>query len=99
MQSAFALPSYISDIIARFDAADSMPEGEREAFLTRVFNRNKIGKGEYYYSFAEHGFGVLGERQQGEFYIDYQGDRREVNNGSIPMCMLKAFSWTTICTL
>lgn len=87
-------------LLNRFEAADSMPEGEREAFLTRVFNRNKIGKGEYYYSFAEHGFGVLGERQQGEFYIDYQGDRREVNNGSIPMCMLKAFDhYKFVCRL
>lgn len=87
-------------LLARFDAADSMPEGEREAFLTRVFNRNKTEKGEYYFSFAEHGFGVLGERQQGEFYIDYQGDRREVNNGSIPMCMLKAFDhYKFVCRL
>lgn len=87
-------------LLNRFEAADAMPEGERKDFLTRVFNRNKIGKGEYYYSFAEHGFGVLGERQKGEFYMDYQGDRREVNNGSIPMCMLKAFdNYTFVCRL
>ncbi len=87
-------------LLNRFEAADAMPEGERKDFLTRVFNRNKIGKGEYYYSFAEHGFGVLGERQKGEFYMDYQGDRREVNNGSIPMCMLKAFdNCTFVCRL
>ncbi len=87
-------------LLNRFEAAESMPEGEREAFLTRVFNRNKISKGEYYFSLAEHGFGVLGERQRGEFYIDYQGDRRDVNNGSIPMCMLKAFdNFTFVCKL
>ncbi|MBQ3497616.1 MAG: hypothetical protein IJA87_00660 [Clostridia bacterium] len=87
-------------LLGRYEAADSMPEGEREAFLERVFNRNKIGKGEYYYSFAEYGFGVLGERQKGEFYMDYQGDRPEVNNGSIPMCMLKAFdNYTFVCKL
>ncbi len=87
-------------LLNRFDAADAMPEEERKAFLTRVFNRNKIGKGEYYFSLAEHGFGVLGEKQRGEFYIDYQGDRREVNNGSVPMCMLKAFdNFTFVCKL
>ena len=87
-------------LLGRYEVADTMPEGEREAFLERVFNRNKTGKGEYYYSFAEHGFGVLGERQQGEFYMDYQGDRPEVNNGSIPMCMVKAFdNYTFVCKL
>ncbi len=87
-------------LLNRFEAADDMPEDERKLFLARVFNRNKTQKGEYYFSFAEHGFGVLGERQQGEFYMDYQGDRREVNNGSIPMCMLKAFdNFTFVCKL
>ena len=78
-------------LLSRYEMAENMPEGEREAFLCRVFNRNKVSKGEYYFSLAEHGFGVLGARQEGEFYIDYQGDRLEVNNGTIPMCILKAF--------
>lgn len=78
-------------LLTRYAMAENMPKDERAAFLDRVFNRNKVNKGEYYFSLAEHGFGVLGARQEGEFYIDYQGDRTEVNNGNIPMCILKAF--------
>lgn len=76
-------------LLNRFEAAEKTDK-PRE-FMARVFNRNKTQKGEYYFSLAEHGFGVLGERQEGEFYIDYQGDRPNVNNGSVPMCLLKAF--------
>lgn len=78
-------------LLSRFDMAEDMGEEERAAFIGRVFNRNKTGKGEYYFSLAEHGFGVLGAQQKGEFYIDYQGDRTEVNDGTIPMSVLKAF--------
>lgn len=78
-------------LLTRYAMAENMSEEEKTAFLDRVFNRNKVSKGEYYFSLAEHGFGVLGARQEGEFYIDYQGDRAEVNNGNIPMCILKAF--------
>ncbi|HBL40688.1 MAG TPA: hypothetical protein DDY98_03605, partial [Ruminococcaceae bacterium] len=77
-------------LLNRFDYADTLAESEQADFLARVFNRNKLNKGEYYFSLAEHGFHVLGERQEGEFYMDFQGDRAE-NNGSMPMCILKAF--------
>ena len=77
-------------LLNRFAYADSLPEQERGAFLTRVFHRNDVKKGEYYYSFAEHGFPLLGERQEGEYYMDFQGDRAE-NVGTIPTCLFKAF--------
>ena len=78
-------------LLSRYEMAADMPEDEQKAFLNHVFNRNKVTKGEYYFSLAEHGFGVLGAKQEGEFYIDYQGDRLDVNDGTIPMCILKAF--------
>ena len=87
-------------LLNRFEAAEDMPYDEAKAFIERVFNRNRTEKGEYYFSLAEHGFGVLGEKQVGEFYIDYQGDRPEVNNGAIPMCMLKAYDhYNFVCRL
>ena len=38
-----------------------------------------------------HGFDVLGVRQKPDFYMDFQGDNPDKNNGSIPMCMLKVY--------
>ena len=77
-------------LLNRFACADSLPADERGGFLTRVFCRNEVKKGECYFSFAEHGFPLLGERQEGEYYMDFQGDRAE-NNGAIPTCLFKAF--------
>lgn len=71
--------------------AEAMPERERTGFIERVLNRTKVDRDEFYFSLAEHGFDVLGVPQQGEFYIDYQGDRPNVNNGHIPMAMLKLY--------
>ncbi len=84
-------------LLNRLNYCESLPESEREAFILRIFERSKTEKGEYYFSLAEHGFGVLGEKQEGEFYIDYQGDRPNVNNGSIPMALLKCFDHFKFC--
>lgn len=46
-------------------------------------------KGEYYFSFAHHGFEALG-KQEGEFYMDFQGDR-PVNDGTLPMRLIKVY--------
>ena len=52
------------------------------------FERNKIEKDEYYFSFADHGFEICG-RQTGEFYMDFQGDSNF--DCALPMCMTKLF--------
>ena len=75
----------------RLEYAKSLPEGERESFIRGLLNRNKVKKDEYYFSFAEHGFDVLGEKQTPDFYMDFQGDDPSKNNGSIPMCQLKLY--------
>jgi hypothetical protein len=75
----------------RLNYALTLPENERDEFINGLINRNKVAPDEYYFSLAEHGFGVLGEPQQGEFYIDFQGDRVSVNNGTIPMSQLKLY--------
>lgn len=77
-------------LLNRFAYADDLPEAERGEFLTRIFHRNDVRQGEYYFSFAEHGFPLLGERQEGEYYMDFQGDR-PANNGSMPTCLFKVF--------
>jgi hypothetical protein len=71
--------------------ASKKDASERSALVQRLLNRYKVSDDEYYYSLAEHGLDVLGVRQDGEFYIDFQGDRVRVNNGNMPMGMLKLY--------
>ena len=78
-------------LLNKLKKAQTLPEKERAGFVDAVLNRNKVEKDEFYFSLAEHGFDVLGVPQQGEFYINYQGDRPNVNNGNIPMSMLKLY--------
>lgn len=52
------------------------------------FNRNKVNTDEYYFSFADHGFEVCG-RQEGEFYMNFQGDSNR--EAKLPMCMTKVY--------
>lgn len=78
-------------MLDRIDYCRNLPECERVTFIENLLNRNSTKKGEFYYSFAEHGFTQLGTVQQPYFYMDFQGDRPNVNNGTIPMSMLKVF--------
>ncbi len=82
-------------LLNKIQAALDMPTKEGLSFINRVVDRNKAVADEYYFSLAEHGFNVLGIPQDGEFYIEYQGDRPAVNNGNIPMSMLKLYDHYT----
>lgn len=59
-----------------------------KAYLTDIINRNRVEKDEFYFSFAEHGFEVIG-KQTGEFYMNFQGDDNA--NAALPMCMTKVY--------
>jgi len=78
-------------LLSRIAMADTMPPEARITFLNRVLNRNKVAKDEYYFSVAEHGLEVLGMKQMGEPYMNFQGDRPNVNNGTMPTCMFKLY--------
>ncbi len=78
-------------ILNRLDYAENLSDKKRHDFISGLINRNNVDKDEYYFSFALHGFDVLGVRQKPDFYMDFQGDNPEKNNGSIPMCMLKVY--------
>lgn len=78
-------------LLDRIEYSKSLPKNEKADFISAVLNRNKIRKGEYYFSFAENSFTELGIPQEPYFYMDFQGDRVGVNNGTIPMSMLKVF--------
>lgn len=78
-------------LLDRLEYCRKLDENEREGFITALLERNITRKGEFYFSFAEHGFTQLGVAQEPYFYMDFQGDRPNVNNGTIPMSMLKVF--------
>ena len=63
-------------------------ENHTAEYLNDLFNRNKVDSDEYYFSFAEHGFAVCG-KQEGEFYMDFEGDSNF--DASIPMCMTNVY--------
>ncbi len=78
-------------LINRIEYAKTLDESERGIFIHKLLNRNRTDKNEYYYSFAENSFTELGVPQDAGFYMDFQGDRPHINNGTIPMSMLKVF--------
>ena len=61
------------------------------AFMQRIVNRNKIDGDEYYFSVALNGLEECGAAQSGEIYMNFQGDRPNVNTGEMPVCMFKVF--------
>ena len=69
----------------------TLDESERQPFLRGLLERDRVPKDGFWFSFAEHGLDATGESQTPDFYMDFQGDRPNVNNGSIPMSQLKLF--------
>ena len=63
---------------------------DRETVLSAM-NRNDVGEKEYYFSLALNGLASLGTEQEKDFYMNFQGDRPDVNNGALPVCLQKVF--------
>ncbi len=78
-------------LLGRLKYAEALPADERAEFMQRVLARNKVESDEYYFSVAQNGLDECGCRQKDEIYIDFQGDRPNVNNGSMPTGMFKVF--------
>ena len=77
-------------LLNRIEYCKTLPEKEQAEFLTRLLNRNTVASDEYYYSVALHELVALGIKQDGEFYMNFQGDRPS-NDGRMPMSMLKVY--------
>ncbi|MCL2195760.1 MAG: hypothetical protein FWB76_07410 [Oscillospiraceae bacterium] len=58
--------------------------------LEASLQRNVVQDDEFYFSFAHHPRDVLNAQQQGEFYLNFHGDR-PCNNGDYPTCTLQVF--------
>ena len=78
-------------LLNRFEQAQNLSDAQRTAYMQRAVNRNKVDSDEYYFSVAEHGLDVLGCPQEGEIYMNFQGDRPDINNGTLPTCLFKVY--------
>lgn len=76
-------------LLNRLDYSDNT--ADPVDFMKRVFDRNKVDSDEYYFSVAQNGLAECGVTQSGEVYMNIQGDRPNVNNGSMPTCMFTVY--------
>lgn len=59
--------------------------------MKRIINRNKVRSDEYYFSVALNGLEECGVLQDGYVYMNFQGDRPNVNTGAMPVSMFKVY--------
>ena len=59
--------------------------------MNRIINRNKVRSDEYYFSVALNGLEECGIPQDGYVYMNFQGDRPNVNTGAMPVSMFKVY--------
>ncbi len=78
-------------LIDKLAYALELPENEINGFINRLISRNKTEADEIYYSVAFHGLNALGIKQEGEIYMDIQGDRPYTKQTPIPMSMTKLY--------
>ena len=78
-------------LISKLEIAQELSETEKEKFISLLVNRNKTESDEIYYSVALHGLNTLGMAQNGEFYMDIQGDRPYTKEKPLPMSMTKIY--------
>ena len=84
--------AYLKD---KLTYALTLPESEADSYINRLINRNKTHTDEVYYSVALHGLNTLGLKQEGEFYMDVQGDRPYTKKTPLPMSMTKLYDHFT----
>lgn len=78
-------------LLSKFEYALSLSKEERCRFIEMLLSYRKSYPQEIYYSVALHGLNTLGVRQNGEYYMDIQGDRPYTKENPLPMGMTKAF--------
>ncbi len=84
--------AYLKD---KLNLALTLPENDTDSYINRLIDRNKTHTDELYYSVALHGLNTLGLKQEGEFYMDIQGDRPYTKETPLPMSMTKVYDHFT----
>jgi hypothetical protein len=78
-------------LLSKLSYASTLNDSEQQEFLKLLLNRNKTEADEIYYSVALHNLNTLGVSQNGEFYMDIQGDRPYTKENPLPMSMTKVY--------
>ncbi|MCR5485609.1 MAG: hypothetical protein K6F09_08440, partial [Clostridiales bacterium] len=78
-------------LINRLNFAETLGDDEKKSFIKGLLARNKVAPDEFYFSVAEDGLDALNVTQDGDYYIDVQGDRPYVNNGTLPTSQFKIY--------
>lgn len=78
-------------LISKLKKALRLSQEEYRNFIDTLINRNKVEDDEIYYSVALHGLDTLGVNQDGEIYMDIQGDRPYTKENPLPMSMTKVY--------
>ncbi len=78
-------------LLHTYEKAETLGEEEKNAYINRCFNRNRVENDEYYYSVALDGICPGGVVQNPYFYMNVQGDRPDKNNGTLPTALFKLF--------
>ena len=76
-------------LLGRLNYASEKPDPAE--FMIKALNRCTVAPDEYYFSVAINGLEECGVSQSGEIYMNFQGDRPSVNNGSMPTAMFKVY--------
>lgn len=78
-------------LISKLQYAQTLNTTEKNKALNLLINRNSTQADEIYYSVALHNLNTLGVTQNGEFYMDIQGDRPYTKSNPLPMSMTKIY--------
>ncbi len=78
-------------LISKLEYIKTLDEEEKTQALNLLVNRNATESDEIYYSVALHNLNTLGVTQNGEFYMDIQGDRPYTKTNPLPMSMTKVY--------
>ena len=76
-------------LLGRLDEAANTDDPAE--YMKKIINRNKVRSDEYYFSVALNGLEECGASQSGEIYMNFQGDRPNVNTGAMPVAMFKVY--------
>ncbi len=68
---------------------------ENKETVLNAVHRNDVKPGECCFSVALDGLEALGVPQEPDFYMNFQGDRPNVNDGTLPVCLQKVFDHFT----
>lgn len=78
-------------LLSKLKYAAALSGDAKFDYIKRLLSLRKNNPNEIYYSVALHNLDTLGTAQDGEFYMDIQGDRPERQNPPIPMGMAKLY--------